>query len=74
MWCWKSVSCFQFLASLPYMSIIAENRAEGRAEREEGFILNIYHNNFTSEQIALATGKSIEEIKAVTKGREAVLV
>ena len=56
------------------MSIIAENRAEGRAEREEGFILNIYHNNFTSEQIALATGKSIEEIKAVTKGREAVLV
>ena len=51
-----------------------KGRAEGRAEREIGFILNMYHNNFTLEQIALATGKSIEEVDAVIKGREPVLV
>ena len=51
-----------------------KGRAEGRAEGEIGFILNMYHNNFTLEQIALATGKSIEEVDAVIKGREPVLV
>lgn len=50
-----------------------KGRAEGRAEGEIGFILNMYHNNFTLEQIALATGKSIEEVDAVIKGREPVL-
>ena len=50
-----------------------KGRAEGRAEEEIGFILNMYHNNFTLEQIALATGKNIEEVEAVIKGRELVL-
>lgn len=31
----------------------------------------MYRNNFTLEQIALAKGKSMEEIDAVIKGREA---
>ena len=48
-------------------------REKGRAESEERIILNMYHNNFTLEQIALATGKSIEEVDAVIKGREPVL-
>ena len=48
-------------------------REKGRAESEERIILNMHHNNFTLEQIALATGKSMEEIDAVIKGREPVL-
>ena len=50
-----------------------KGRAEGEARSEVRFILNMYHNNFTLEQIALATGKSIEEVDAVIKGREPVL-
>ena len=50
-----------------------KGRAEGEARSEVRFILNMYHNNFTLEQIALATGKSVEEVDAVIKGREPVL-
>ena len=50
-----------------------KGRAEGRAEEEVRFILNMYHNNFTLEQIALATGKNIEKIDAVIKSRESIL-
>lgn len=50
-----------------------KGREEGEARSEVRFILNMYHNNFTLEQIALATGKSIEEVDAVIKGREPVL-
>lgn len=52
----------------------AAGRAEGRAEQEVRFILNMYHNNFTLEQIALATGKSVEEVDVVIKERVPVLV
>ncbi|MCM1184326.1 MAG: hypothetical protein NC337_13225 [Roseburia sp.] len=48
-------------------------REKGRAESEEKIILNMYRNNFTFEQIALATGKSMEEIDAVIKSRDSVL-
>lgn len=37
-------------------------------------ILNMYENDFTLEQIAVATKKSVEEIKAVIEKREPVLV
>ena len=50
-----------------------KGRAEGEARSEVRVILNMYHNNFTLEQIALATGKSIEEVDAVIKGREPIL-
>lgn len=46
---------------------------KGRAEGAEKIILNMYENNFTLEQIALATNRSIEEVKAVIKKREPVL-
>lgn len=36
-------------------------------------IMNMYENNFTLEQIAVATKKSVEEIKAVIEKREPVL-
>lgn len=52
----------------------AEGRAEGRAkggeEREEKIILNMYTNNFTLEQIALATGRGIEDVRSVILKRE----
>lgn len=38
-----------------------------------GIIINMYENDFTVDQIALATKKSIEEIKAVIEKREPVL-
>ena len=36
-------------------------------------IMNMYDNNFTLEQIAVATKKSVEEISAIIKKRELVL-
>ncbi len=50
-----------------------KGRAEGRAESETEFILNMYDNNFTLEQIALATKKSVEDVRAVIKKREPIL-
>ena len=50
-----------------------KGRAEGEARSEIRVILNMYHNNFTLEQIALATGKNMEEVNAVIKAREPVL-
>lgn len=37
-------------------------------------IMNMYKNGFTLEQIAVATEKSVEEVKAIIKKREPVLV
>ncbi len=48
-------------------------RAEGRAESETEFILNMYENDFTLEQIAVATKKSVEEVRTVIEKREPVL-
>ena len=48
-------------------------REKGGDEREEKIILNMYDNNFTLEQIALATKKSVEDVSAVIKKREPVL-
>lgn len=48
-------------------------REKGRIEGKERIILNMYQNHVTFEQIALATGKSIEEIKAIIAKAEPVL-
>ncbi len=37
-------------------------------------IMTMYENDFTLEQIAVATKKSVEEIRAIIKKRETVLV
>lgn len=42
-------------------------REKGRTEGEERIILNMYQNHFTLEQIALATSRSVEEVKAVLR-------
>jgi len=51
-----------------------KGRAEGRAESEKEFILNMYENDFTLEQIAVAARKSVGEIEVIIKERESVLV
>lgn len=43
---------------------------KGGDKREEKIILNMYQNDFTLEQIALATDKSVEEIKAIIQKKE----
>lgn len=35
-------------------------------------IMNMYENNFTFDQIAVATRKSVEEVKIIIEKREAV--
>ena len=47
-----------------------EGRKEGREEAEVGIILKMYKNGFTAEQIALATDKDIEEVKAIIAGKK----
>ncbi|MCI8299747.1 MAG: hypothetical protein HFI69_05245 [Lachnospiraceae bacterium] len=45
-------------------------REKGRTEREEKIILNMYANNFTLEQIAIATGRDIEDIRTIIVQKE----
>lgn len=51
-----------------------KGRAEGRAESEAEFILNMHKKGYTLEQIADVSGKSIEEIEFIIKKRVPVLV
>lgn len=50
-----------------------KGRAEGRAEGEVRFILNMYHKGYSLEQIADVAGKSMKEVDAIIEGREPVL-
>ena len=52
----------------------AEGRAQGGTEKEEKIILNMHTNNFTLEQIALATGRGIEDIRAIIEKKEPQMV
>lgn len=49
-----------------------KGRAEGRAEGERLLILKMYHNGLTAEQIAAATDKGIEEVKAILEEKSQV--
>jgi predicted transposase/invertase (TIGR01784 family) len=57
---------------------IAEGERRGRIEGERQgkaeIILNMHKNNFTLEQIALATAKTPEEVEEIIKKSELVLV
>ena len=46
-----------------------KGRIEGRIEGEAGLILKMYKNGLSAEQIASATDKEIEEVKAIIAGR-----
>ena len=47
--------------------------AIGHAEGEAGLIMKMYKNGLTAEQIASATDKDIEEVKAIIAGQEPAL-
>ena len=49
-------------------------REEVREDTNAELIFNMHRNNFTLEQIALATQKSIDEIQAIIEEKESVLV
>ena len=46
---------------------------KGIAIGEAGLIMKMYKNGFTAEQIASATDKDIEEVKAIIAGKEPAL-
>ena len=49
-------------------------KEDGIAIGEAGLIMKMYKNGFTAEQIASATDKDIEEVKAIIAGKEPALV
>ena len=49
--------------------IVEETRVETKAE----IIMNMYENNFTVEQISLATKQSVEEVKRIIKDNNLVM-
>ena len=48
--------------------------AEVTAKNLIDFVMNMYKNKFSLEQISLVTKKSIDEVKKIIKDNEAVLV
>lgn len=54
--------------------IVDETRAETRAETKAEIIMNMYENNFTVQQISLATKQSVEEVEGIIKEHKSVLV
>ena len=54
--------------------VTAEVTAEVTAKNLIDFIINMYKNKFSLEQISLATKKSIDEVKKIIEEQEAVLV
>ena len=54
--------------------VTAEVTAEVTAKNLIDFIINMYKNKFSLEQISLATKKSVDEVKKIIEEQEAVLV
>ena len=51
----------------------AEARAEAQAEAENKYIVSMYQNGFTMEQITKVSKKTMEEVKKILEGKKAVL-
>ena len=54
--------------------VTSEVTAEVTAKNLIDFIMNMYNNKFSLEQISLATKKSVDEVKKIIEEQEAVLV
>ena len=54
--------------------VTAEVTTEVTAKNLIDFIMNMYNNKFSLEQISLATKKSVDEVKKIIEEQEAVLV
>ena len=63
-WCWRSISCFRLLASLPYMSIMprcAAGRTSGLPLRM-GWRLRLESTKPLEPERNMATGDSVRQI------------
>ena len=54
--------------------VTAKVTAEVTAKNLIDFVMNMYKNKFSLEQISLVTKKSIDEVQKIIKDNEAVLV
>jgi hypothetical protein len=54
--------------------IVEEAREEMRVEMEAKIILNMHSHDFTVDQMALATGKTVDEVETILKENESVPV
>ena len=54
--------------------VTAEVTAKVTVKNLIDFIMNMYNNKFSLEQISLATKKSVDEVKKIIEEKEAVLV
>ena len=54
--------------------VTAEVTAEVTTKNLIDFVMNMYKNKFSLEQISLATKKSVDEVKKIIEEQEAVLV
>ena len=54
--------------------IVDRVTAEVTAKNLIDFIMNMYNNKLSVEQISLATKKSVDEVKRIIEEQEAVLV
>ena len=54
--------------------VTAEVTAKVTVKNLIDFIMNMYNNKFSLEQISLATKKSVDEVKKIIEEQEAVLV
>ena len=54
--------------------VTAEVTAKVTAKNLIDFIMNMYNNKFSLEQISLATKKRVDEVKKIIEEQEAVLV
>ena len=54
------------------LSLVIEERAAEKATEKtlESVVMNMYKNNFSLEQISIATDKSVEEIKKIINEHE----
>jgi hypothetical protein len=52
----------------------ARGKASGELQSITNVVMNMHHGNFTLEQIVVATGKTIEEVKSIIERNASVLV
>jgi hypothetical protein len=64
------------LDSMCNLSQGIEERAEERAEKraEERIIMNMFERDFPVDQIAIATQKSVDEVREIIDSKQAILV
>ena len=65
------IGSYEWKGNLDLLNIIMLGLAKNLPEQK--IILNMHNNGFTVEQIAMATDKNAEEVKAIIAGKEPAL-